>query len=81
MTRGEGSNKEEWYSICSWHSEYDEKCDLCNCGEWRNVEELRKSQELFEKDPEEWQHIHAHDKLEFEDFKTGERLNPFPNLR
>jgi hypothetical protein len=80
-TRGEGPLKEEWYSICSMHHERDENCDMCNCGKWINVEEQKKEHELFERNPEEWRRIHARDRLEFFDFKTGEKLNPFPNLR
>jgi len=81
VSRGEGSFKEEWYSICSWHQEPDENCNMCNCGRWINVEEHEREHGLFEKDPAEWRRIHAHDKLEFFDFKTGAKLNPFPNLR
>lgn len=80
MTRGEGSNKEEWYSICSWHQEFNKDCDMCNCGKWVNVEQHEKDSEIWERNPNEWRHLHRNDKLEFEDFKTGERLNPFPNL-
>ena len=81
VTRGKGSLKEEWYSICSMHHEYDENCDMCNCGKWINVEEQKREHDLFETDPAEWKKIHGHDKLEFFDFKTGVKLDPFPNLR
>jgi hypothetical protein len=80
-SRGEGLLREEWYSICSVHHDYNEDCNMCNCGNWINVEKQKEEGELFDRDPDEWRRIHSHDKLEFFDFKTGEKANPFPNLR
>jgi len=29
--------KKRWYSFCGAHQKYDEKCNLCQCGNWHNV--------------------------------------------
>lgn len=29
--------KEGWFSFCSTHFEYDNECELCQCGYWRNL--------------------------------------------
>jgi len=35
--RGKGFRKERWYSFCSMHIDYDEKCPRCCAGSWENV--------------------------------------------
>jgi hypothetical protein len=32
-----GPFRQEWYSLCSGHFEYDPDCDCCNAGQWINV--------------------------------------------
>ncbi len=53
-TRGEGSEQEQWYSICSMHHTYNDACGLCQTGRWVNVIEAREDSELFKRDPAAW---------------------------
>jgi len=81
-----------WFSICSIHREYDKDCNCCKCGKWVFMPKYylthfllsfplsivtypiwhlyrnRKSQKI------KW-------KNSFTNKETGEKLNPFPNLR
>ena len=36
-TKGKYFWKKEWYSICSIHHQHNEKCEMCNTGNWHNV--------------------------------------------
>jgi hypothetical protein len=36
-TKGKFIFKKEWYSFCSIHHEYDEKCGACNGGSWYSI--------------------------------------------
>lgn len=35
-TRGKWFNKQIWFSFCSVHFHYQEQCNMCNAGIWRN---------------------------------------------
>lgn len=35
-TRGSGIRREDYYSLCSRHREWDETCVACSHGRWRN---------------------------------------------
>lgn len=37
ISRGKFFRKQEWYSICSMHSEHNPECNMCTTGNWRNV--------------------------------------------
>ena len=43
MTRGKLWWKDEWYSLCSAHQEYDKDCEICQHGRWTNVWKLEIS--------------------------------------
>jgi len=47
MTRGKFWWKEEWYSFCSRHQEYDKDCDICQHGTWENVWKQKWKQKIF----------------------------------
>jgi hypothetical protein len=40
-TRRKGLKKQEWHSICSIHTEYNENCKMCNTGRWINVWKMK----------------------------------------
>ena len=53
-TRGKFLKKEEWYSICSRHIEYDENCQACNKGGWYNIYKSKLSGVLYDISPKFW---------------------------
>ena len=89
-TRGKWLNKEEWYSICSRAhniNHYDPSCDLCQCGSWRNVFLGKISHAFYVVSPFLWR-IWANRKgamlkwnNQFTDYKSGKKLDPFPNMK
>jgi len=52
--RGSFFKKEEWWSICSKHIEYDENCKTCNIGSWKNVWKHNMSAILYDISPKIW---------------------------
>jgi len=53
-TRGKGFKKEMWFSICSRHFIYDENCDLCKKGCWRNAYNYKLSSIFYKIFPRLW---------------------------
>ena len=53
-TRGKGLNKEIWFSICSRHAIYDEKCNMCNTGSWQNAIKYKVSTLTYNLFPSLW---------------------------
>lgn len=77
----------EWYSICSIHQKYNKKCHLCRCGSWHIVGWLSFEKYLWKISPLLWRKW-ANRKSKknkfanrFSDKETGEKQNPFPNLK
>ena len=44
--RGEGEDREQWYSICSMHRDPETGCRLCETGHWVNM--VGKNMETME---------------------------------
>ena len=78
-SRGEGLNREEWYSVCSMHHDYDENCGACNVGSWINVHEHDIDSNLHDTDYEAWYEKANSKSLKFHTI-DGKDANPFPNL-
>lgn len=53
--RGTGLRREEWYSICSHHREFDAACRLCQLGNWHNVIWQRIDSVFYKASPWGWQ--------------------------
>lgn len=77
----------KWYSICSRHYEYDKDCGLCNTGRWIFVPGLCLSKLLYKISSKFWIKFYNTQKRKqkflngFKDMKTGQKINPFPNLK
>lgn len=53
-TRGKYLKKEIWFSFCSRHSVYDETCNICNSGNWRNAIKYKVSSFIYDSFPSLW---------------------------
>lgn len=52
--KGKGFNKKIWFSYCSEHYEYSEKCRLCNIGHWENIWKHKIGEIIFKISPKFW---------------------------
>ena len=52
--KGEGRNRELWFSICSKHRNYDPTCNLCNAGHWVKAWKHELSSCFYEISPSLW---------------------------
>jgi hypothetical protein len=52
--RGKFFWKERWFSFCSRHREYDESCDICKTGSWKNIWKYNISSLIYKKNPNLW---------------------------
>jgi len=46
-----------WTSICSIHQIFDENCNMCLKGLWRNKKDADESHKLYEENPERWREL------------------------
>lgn len=76
-SRGRWLNRQEFYSICSMHSEYEYDCDCCNAGSWSNVYVAKISQGFYKVCPSLWR-VWAN-RPNSKSQKTLEEI--FPNLK
>jgi hypothetical protein len=54
LSRGWGPFVKDWWSTCSAHQEYNESCDVCQCGFWYNRLTMKFSQFVFNVMPTLW---------------------------
>lgn len=77
----------KWQSICSSNFNYDENCDLCNTGSWLFIPGIWLSKLLHKISPKIWIKFHNSKNRKkaflnsFRNKKTGEKVNPFPNIK
>ena len=75
--RGEGKDKEEWYSICSAHRTPKAGCPACKTGDWVNTRKQRREHLLYSYLPFVWRWWKNR-----KGSKCRQRLETiFPNLR
>lgn len=53
-TRRWGPFRQEWYSICSKHSQHKESCHMCQAGQWINVWKHHIGAAFFRVSPTLW---------------------------
>lgn len=53
-TRNKGIKKEIWFSICSKHALYNENCNMCNTGSWKNAIKYKISSLIYDLFPSLW---------------------------
>jgi hypothetical protein len=54
ITKGWGPWKQEWYSVCSAHLNYDSTCPRCLCGAWAFVWKVHVNNLTFKFFPKLW---------------------------
>jgi hypothetical protein len=53
-TKGRFLNKQQWFSICSTHFEYNPLCKRCTTGIWKNIYMFKLSSIFYNKFPKLW---------------------------
>jgi hypothetical protein len=64
-TKGYFIFKKEWYSICSIHKEYNNKCSNCKTGRWINIYSHIVSSLVYDISPSLWKKIHKNETIKF----------------
>lgn len=53
-TRNKGIKKEIWFSICSKHYIYEDSCNLCRTGFWKNAIKYKTESFIYYLFPRLW---------------------------
>jgi len=80
-SRGRGLFREEYYSICSAHQEFNQECSTCKIGSWHNVWLGVANSVLFKVWPALWIWNANRPKNKTKWLKSINAKNNFPNLR
>ncbi len=75
-----------WFSICSAHHEHNDDCTVCDTGSWVFMPTYWLEHMLWKLSPKLWMWWSNRGdtkkpfKEKFRSRKTGEKVDPFPNL-
>lgn len=72
-SRGEGLDRQEFYSLCSMHYDSDPNCHMCNTGHWYYVNRRKAWHIIFKLCPGLWR-LFANTKKNKEKFLNFDKL-------